>query len=334
MKIIVDGFGGDRAPAEVIKGCRLAADEYHVQLALTGDEGKLRKAAGELGVSLDGIEIIQADDVLTMEDSPTDVMRSKKNSSMAVGLRTLEQGGGDAFVSAGNTGALVVGSILTIRCIPGIRRPALAPILPSDTGCYMLMDAGANVECKPEMLLQFGLMGSVYMSKIIGVKNPRVGLVNIGAEKSKGTALQKEAYEMFESSGLNFIGNAEGRDIPSGVCDVAVADGFTGNIVLKLTEGLGLTLTSNIKSLFQRSFLTKAAAVMIMPGLKEFKKKLDYTEYGGAPLMGLKKPVIKAHGSSNAVAFKNAIRQSIAFLTEGVTEEISRSIPKKEKQEK
>jgi glycerol-3-phosphate acyltransferase PlsX len=329
MKVIVDGFGGDNAPLEVLKGCRLAADEYGVEIVLTGREDVLRKAAEEAGVSLDGITLMHADQVLTMEDSPRDVVRAKKDCSLAVGLRALAAGEGDAFVSAGNTGALVVGSMLLVRCIEGVKRPALAPILPSDTGCYMLMDAGANAECKPEMLQQFGLMGSVYMNKILHVQNPRVGLVNIGTEESKGTDLQREAFKLLGDAPCNFVGNVEGRDIPFGVCDVAVADGFTGNIVLKLTEGIGLTFTKYVKGLFMRNALTKLAALMIKPGLREFKKKLDYSEYGGAPLMGIAKPVIKAHGSSNAVAFKNAVRQAIAFVNEGVIDEIRKNLPAK-----
>ena len=327
MKIIVDGFGGDNAPAEVIKGARLAADEYGAEILLAGNEARLRDTAASLGVSLDGIEIINADDTITMEDAPTDVVRAKKNSSMAVGLQALSDGEGDAFVSAGNTGALVVGSRTIIHCLEGMRRAALAPILPSDTGCYMLLDAGANAECRPDMLLKFGYMGSIYMEKIMHIKNPRVGLVNIGTEKSKGTDLQREAYKLLSASNLNFVGNVEGRDIPFGVCDVVIADGFTGNIILKLTEGLGLAFGGNVKKIFRRSILTKLAALLVSSGIKDFKDKMDYSEYGGAPLMGISKPVIKAHGSSNATAYKNAIRQAIAFVTEDVNTAIAQSLP-------
>jgi glycerol-3-phosphate acyltransferase PlsX len=263
-----------------------------------------------------------------MEDSPKDILKAKKNSSMGVGLTALAEGKGDAFVSAGNTGALTVGSIFIVRCIEGIKRPALAPILPSDIGCYMLMDGGANAECKPEMLLQFGLMGSVYMERINHTRNPRVGLVNIGTEETKGTDLQRSAFALLSKADINFVGNVEGRDIPYGVCDIAVADGFTGNVILKLTEGIGLTFAGNVKSLFKRNIFTMLAAMMVKSGLKDFKKKLDYTEYGGAPLMGISKPVIKAHGSSNAYAFKNAIRQAIAFVSEGVIAEIEQSLSK------
>ncbi len=322
MKIIMDGLGGDSAPDEVLEGARLAVKEYGVEILITGDKEKLRTAAYEKSVPLDGIEILEADGALTMEDAPTEVLRGKKNCSMAVGLRALADGRGDAFVSAGNTGALVVGSRSIVGCMDGLRRPALAPILPHTTGCFMLLDGGANVECRPEMLLQFGHMGAVYMEKILSIQNPRVGLANIGAEEHKGTQLQQDAYALLKESSLRFVGNVEGRDIPFGVCDVLVADGFTGNIILKLIEGMGLFMGQTIKGMFTRNALTMGAALVLKPALEGFKKKMDYTEYGGAPLMGLKKPVFKAHGSSNAHAFQNAVRQAVAFVKEDVIAEI------------
>jgi glycerol-3-phosphate acyltransferase PlsX len=330
MKIIIDGFGGDNAPLETIKGARLAKDEYGADIILTGSEAKLRAAAEKAGVSLDGIEILNAGSEITMEDSPADVVRAKKDCSMAVGLEALRDGRGDAFVSAGNTGALVIGSRSIIGCVEGLRRAALAPILPTDTGRYMLIDAGANAECRPEMLLKFGYMGSIYMQKVLKVESPRVGLANIGAEETKGTPLQRDAYKLLKASDLNFTGNAEPRYIPLGNFDVVVADGFTGNIILKLTEGVGLAFAANVKRIFTKNALTKLAAAMVMPGLKSFKKKMDYSEYGGAPLMGIAKPVIKAHGSSNANAYKNAVRQAIAFVDGGVLDEIAGSFPKDE----
>lgn len=326
MKIIVDGYGGDNAPAEVIKGCRAAADEYGKEIILVGREDGIKKEAQKLGISLSGITIVNADDVLTMEDSPRDVIKKKAGCSMAVGLRMLSQGEGDAFVSAGNTGALVMGTLYNVKCIEGIKRMALAPIMPSQKGCFMMIDGGANLECRPDMLLQFGLMGSIYMNRILHIDSPRVGLVNVGAESTKGLQLQKDAYALLKDSRCNFVGNVEAREIPAGACDVCVADGFTGNVILKLTEGLGLALIGNIKSILLRSTVTKLAALILKPGLMEFKKKMDYTEYGGAPLMGAAKPVIKAHGSSNAKAFKNAVRQAIAFVSEGVIDEIKGSI--------
>jgi glycerol-3-phosphate acyltransferase PlsX len=327
MKIIVDGYGGDNSPDEVIKGCRMAADEYGVEILLTGYENGLREAASKLGISLSGISLLNADSVMTMEDKPRDVIKVKSGSSMAVGLRALADGIGDAFVSAGSTGALVMGSTFIVNVIEGVKRMALAPIMPSDKGCYMMIDGGANLECRPEMLLQFGLMGSVYMDKIMHIKNPRVGLVNVGTEETKGTQLQRDAYALLKDAKCNFIGNIECRDIPAGVCDVAVADGFTGNVILKLTEGVGLTFAGNVKEMFMRNIFTKMAALTLKSGLSTFKKKIDYTEYGGAPLMGSAKPVIKAHGSSNSVAFKNAVRQAVAFVSEGVIDEIKGSLP-------
>lgn len=327
MKIIVDGYGGDNAPLEVIKGCRMAVDEYGVEIVLVGRESSIREEAKKSGMSLSGISILNADDVITMEDKPRDVIKAKSGSSMAVGLKTLADGGGDAFVSAGNTGALVMGTMFIVKGIEGIKRMALAPIMPSDKGCYMMIDGGANLDCRPDMLLQFGIMGSIYMHKILHVDSPRVGLVNVGTEPTKGTALQHEAYALLKESPCNFVGNIECRDIPAGICDVAVADGFTGNVILKLTEGLGITFAGNFKQILMRSPLTKLAALALKAGIYDFKKKLDYSEYGGAPLMGAAKPVIKAHGSSNAKAFKNAIRQAVAFVSEGVIDEIRGSLP-------
>ena len=220
----------------------------------------------------------------------------------------------------------MVGASFIVKRIKGIKRAALAPILPSDTGCYMLMDAGANLDCRPEMLMQFGIMGSIYMSHVMKLDKPRVGLLNVGAEETKGTDLQLGAYRLLKQSPLHFTGNVEPRDVPAGVCDVVVTDGFSGNVVLKLTEGLGLTLVGNIKEMFLKGTLTKLAALIMKPQLKSFKKKMDYTEYGGAPLMGISRPVIKAHGSSNAKAFKNAVRQAIRFSESNMIGEIAEKI--------
>lgn len=327
MKIIMDGFGGDKAPAEVLEGAHLAVKEYGVEILLTGERDKLRDVAYEKSIPLDGIEILEAGSVLTMDDAPTDVLRGKKDCSMAVGLRALADGQGDAFVSAGNTGALVVGSRSMLGCVNGLRRPALAPILPSANGCFMLLDGGANVECRPDMLLQFGHMGAIYMEKIIGIQSPRVGLANIGSEEHKGTPLAQAAYTLLKDSSLRFVGNVEGRDIPFDACDVLVADGFTGNIILKLIEGMGLFMGQTIKDMFTRNVLSMGAAMVVKPALTAFRKKMDYSEYGGAPLMGLKKPVFKAHGSSNARAFQNAVRQAMVFVKEDVIREIENSAP-------
>ncbi len=322
MKVIVDGFGGDNAPAEVLKGCALAVKEYGVSLIVTGDVQKLQATARENGVSLENIEFENATQVITMEDEPTDVVKAKGDCSMAVGLKLLKEGRGDAFVSAGNTGALVVGSSTLVGRIKGIKRAALAPMLPTTKGMYMLMDSGANLECRPEMLVQFGIMGSVYMSKIAGIQNPRVGVVNVGTEPTKGTELELAANDLFKLAPVNCIGNVEARELPLGGCEVAVTDGFTGNVILKLTEGLAKGFSSNIKKMLFKNTATKLAALMLKSGLNDFKKSMDYTEYGGAPLMGIAKPVIKAHGSSDANAFKNAIRQAKAFSEQNVIGEI------------
>jgi glycerol-3-phosphate acyltransferase PlsX len=326
MKIIVDGYGGDNAPLEVIKGCRQAVDEYGVEILITGREDGIKKAAADNAVSLSGITVLPASEVITMEDKPRDVIRAKGDCSMAVGLKALKDGKGDAFVSAGNTGALVMGTNYFVKTIDGIKRMALAPIIPSQKGCYMLIDGGGNLEVRPDMLLHFGIMASVYMNKILHIDSPRVGLVNVGTEETKGTALQHEAYKLLKNADCNFVGNVECRDIPAGICDVAVCDGFTGNVILKLTEGVGLTFAHNFKAILMKNFFTKIAALTLKKGLTDFKKSIDYTEYGGAPLMGASLPVIKAHGSSNAKAFKNAIRQAVAFVNEGVIDEIKANI--------
>lgn len=326
MKIIVDGYGGDNAPLEVIKGCRQAVDEYSVEILLTGMEDEIKKVAADNSISLEGITILPAKTVITMEDKPRDVIRAKGDCSMAVGLKALTAGEGDAFVSAGNTGALVMGTNYFVKSIEGIKRMALAPIMPSQKGCYMLIDGGGNLECRPDMLLHFGIMASVYMNKILHVDSPRVGLVNVGTEETKGTQLQHDAFKLLKAAPCNFVGNVECRDIPAGICDVAVCDGFTGNVILKLTEGVGLAFAQNFKKVLTRNFFSKLCALCLKKGLSDFKKSIDYTEYGGAPLMGASHPVIKAHGSSNAKAFKNAIRQAIAFVNEGVIDEIKNNI--------
>lgn len=324
MKIILDAFGGDNAPVETIKGAALAVQEYGVTVILTGDEAQIRRVAQQQGVSLDGIELVHAPDVMPVCAEPTTIMKEYANSSLAVGLKLLAAGGGDAFVTAGSSGALVVGASLIVKRIKGIKRAAFAPVIPCFGGnnTYMLMDSGANVECRPEMLMQFGVMGSAYMSKIMGVQNPKVGLINIGSEPSKGGELQLAAYELLQKAPIHFTGNVEPREIPFGACDVAVCDGFTGNVVLKLTEGVAKAFSGQIKEVFQQSLPTKLAYLAVKGGMAAFKKKMDYTEHGGAALLGAAKPTIKAHGSSNAKAFKNAIRQAASFAQTDVIGEI------------
>lgn len=326
MNIIVDAFGGDNAPLEIIKGCVDAVKEYGISVTLTGDENKIKKVFVDNSLSQENISIYNCSQVITMEDSADSVIKEKKDSSMAVGLKLLSQGEGDAFVSAGNSGALCMGATLGIKRIKGIKRPAFAPVMPSETGFFMLMDGGANIECRPEMLYQFALMGSIYMSKVMGVKNPRVGLANVGVEDHKGTELYRNTYELLKNSNLNFIGNVEGRDIPGGACDVVVCDGFTGNLILKTYEGVALTLMKQIKHMFADSTKGKLAAAMVMKDLKALKTHFDYNRYGGAPILGSSKPVFKAHGSAKAITVKNAIRLSVEYVRANAIEEISSSL--------
>ncbi|MGN0558063.1 MAG: phosphate acyltransferase PlsX [Acutalibacteraceae bacterium] len=326
MKIIVDAFGGDNAPLEIIKGSVDAKNEYNAQIILVGNEAVIKKTAADNSIDLSGVEIADAPDVISMEDTPSDIMKEKSNSSMAVGLKMLANGEGDAFVSAGNSGAICVGATLIVKRIKGIKRPGFAPVMPGMNGCFMLCDSGANVEARPEMLLQYGVMGSIYMEKVMGVKNPRVGLANVGTEEHKGDELHQAAYKMLKESNLNFIGNVEGRDIPMTACDVLVCDGFSGNLILKTYEGVAIALMSKIKGIFKKNLKNKLAASVVYGDLKEMAKELDYNEYGGAPIIGCSKPVFKAHGSSTAKTFKSAIRLSMQYVQGNVIDEISSSL--------
>lgn len=326
MKIIVDAFGGDNAPLEVLKGSAMAVQEYGVSITLVGDEEKIKQCAKENQISLENMEILHASQVIPVEEEPTALLKEYSDSSMAVGMKALKEGKGDAFVSAGSTGALVVGSSLIVKRMKGVRRAGLATVIPNAGGNYLLMDAGANAECRPEMLTQFGVMGSVYMEHLMGIKSPRVGLVNIGTEETKGLDLHRETYHLLQKAPVNFVGNVEARGLPLGECDVAVAEGFTGNIILKLTEGLAKFLTGELKEMLFQSTKTKIGALLIKDGLNGFKKKLDYKEHGGAPLLGSARPVIKAHGSSDAKAFKNAIRQAKTFVENNVISEMETAL--------
>lgn len=326
MKIIVDAFGGDNAPLEIIKGCVAAVKEFAINIILTGDEKIIRDVAEKNLLHLDNIEIVNCTQVITMEDSADAVLKSKKDSSMAVGIRLLNEGKGDAFLSAGNSGALCVGATLGIKRIKGIKRPAFAPIIPTDTGFLMLLDSGANVDCRPEMLCQFALMGSVYMEKVMKVKNPRVALANVGTEETKGTELYRNTYELLSKSNLNFIGNIEGRDVPAGVTDVVVCDGFTGNLILKTYEGVAITLMNKVKHLFADSVKGKLAASLILKDIKMLKKDFDYNSYGGAPILGASRPVFKGHGDSKAKTICSAIRLCIDYVESGAIEEITSAL--------
>ena len=326
MKIAMDAFGGDNAPDEVIKGAAMAVKEYGVEIILTGDEKTIRERMKALGVSDKGITLANAEGVIQIEDNPMDIRKSKLNSSMGVAFQLVKNGEADAFVSAGSTAALVVGGTMIIGRIKGVKRPALAPIMPSISGNYILLDGGANVECRPEMLAQFAVMGSVYMDKIMDVQSPRVGLLNVGAEEEKGRELEHEAYELLKKTDINFIGNIEGRDVPLGGCDVVVTDGFTGNVFLKTVEGMGAFMKKSLKTLFFSSIGGKIGAVFTMKNIKALSRKMDYKEVGGSPLLGCSKPVIKAHGSSDAKAFKNAARQAKEFIENNVIGEITASL--------
>ena len=333
MKIIVDAFGGDNAPHEVIKGCARAVKELGVEIVLTGSREKIESCAKELDVSLDGISIIHTDEVFDIHEEPVQIIKSGKNTSMGVGLKLLHDGGGDAFVSAGSTGALVVGATMTVKRIKGIKRVALAPIIPADKGSFILMDAGANTDCRPEMLLQFAIMGSAYMEKVMGIKNPKVALVNIGAEETKGRDLEIETYKLLKESSLNFCGNVEARDIPNGDYQVVVTDGYTGNVLLKLYEGMVKFFSRKLKGILS-GINGKISALLVLGKIKAFKKQMDYSEVGGSLMMGSCKPVIKAHGSSSANAFYNAIRQAKKCIDEKVIDEISLSISENSGKEK
>lgn len=322
MKIIVDAFGGDNAPLEILKGCAFAVVEHDVDILLVGDKKKIEKVANDNRILLRRIEIKDVHDVISMEDEPTSILNEKSQSSMAEGLKALVAGEGDAFVSAGNSGALAVGATLIAKRIRGIKRAAFAPILPNSSGHFMLIDSGANVECRPEMLKQFGIMGHAYMKNVLGVPSPRVGLANIGAEKHKGTELYREAYNLLEKSSLNFVGNVEARDIPADGADVVVADGFTGNIILKTYEGVAMELFRKIKGILFKNLKTKLAALMIQSDLMELKKSADYNEFGGAPILGISKPVFKVHGNAKAKAVKSAIGLVKKYVEGNVIEEI------------
>ena len=323
MRIIVDAFGGDNAPLEILKGAAMAVAKYDVDILLTGDEEKIRQVAQENGISLERMEIHHTADVMPMDAHPKSLLRQYKESSMAVALRLLTEGRGDAAVSAGSTGALLMGGTFIVKRIKGVSRPALAPVMPSDADPFMLIDCGANSDCRPSMLVQFAQMGSIYMSRMYPREGgPRVGLLNVGTEDTKGGELQLATFPLLKESDLNFIGNVEARDVPAGVADVVVADGFAGNVLLKTLEGTVDMLMKNLKASFLTSLRTKIGAALVMPGLKSLKKKLSTSEYGGAVLLGINHPVIKAHGNSKAEGFCSAIRVAAEFARSGAIAQI------------
>lgn len=328
MRIIVDAFGGDNAPLEIIKGSADAIKDYGVDITLVGDENIIRNVCKENEIDVSQFTIVHADSVISQNEAGSEVVKSKSDSSMAVGLKLVAKDEGDAFISAGNSGAVCVGATLLVKRIKGISRPGFAPVLPGIEGHFMLMDSGANLECRPEMLRQFGIMGSIYMEKVMGIENPRVGLANVGTEEHKGTETHQKAYKLLKESSLNFIGNVEGRDVPNNACDVLVCDGMSGNLILKTYEGVAIALMKKIKGIFTKNIKNKIAAAMVLKDVKELKKQFDYSEHGGAPILGVRKPVFKAHGNADAATFKSAIRLSIQYVERNVVGEISDALAK------
>lgn len=318
MKIIIDAMGGDNGPIEVVKGTIDAVNEYGINVILVGKEDIIKNELLKYDYSKDKVEILNADDLISNDEDPAVAIRRKKDSSMVVGCKALADGMGDGFISAGSTGALLAAGLFIVKRIDGVDRAALSILYPTLRGFSLLLDGGANVDCKPEYLYQFSIMGSIYMEKVMGINSPTIGLVNIGSEKGKGNTLSKETYEIIEKSHLNFKGNIEARELPSGAVDVIVSDGFVGNIILKLTEGMAISIFSILKKEFMKNFRTKIGAMLLKPELKNIKGRMDYREYGGAPLLGIKKPIVKAHGSSDAYAIKNAINQMIKFIDKDV----------------
>ncbi len=332
MRIIVDAMGGDNAPLAPVQGALQAVKEYGVEVVLVGRGEEILKALRSEGVDglPKGLSITHADQVVEMCDNPATAFKEKKDSSLTVGLNMVKNGEGDAFVSAGSTGALLAGATLLVKRIKGIRRAAMAPVVPTGGGGAVLVDCGATAGGTPEFLLQFAFMGSYYAERVLGRPEPKVGLLNIGGEQSKGTDLQREAYALLKQAGeegrINFVGNVEAREAVEGAVDVIVADGYSGNIFLKAMEGTGLFLAREIKKMFMRSLRSKLAALLVKDGIRDFKKLLDSNEVGGTALVGIARPVIKAHGSSNGTAMKNAIRQAVEFTRSGMIEDITENV--------
>lgn len=329
MKIIVDAMGGDNAPLEILKGSMMAVDEFPIdEIVFVGDENKINTCAKENHISLKKSSVVHCTQEISMSDDLKAVIKTKPDSSLSVGFKLLNDGVGDAFVSAGNTGAITMGSTLITKRIKGVKRPAIASVMPNAEKFFLLMDCGANAECRAEFLYQFGVLGSLYMKNIMKIDQPRVALANNGSEETKGTPVIKEAYQLMKNSPLNFVGNIEGRQIPFGGADVVVADGFTGNLILKTYEGVAKVLMNEIKSIFYKNTLSKLSYLGVKSGIDEMKKQFDYKEYGGAVMLGVKKPVIKAHGSADARTFKNAIKQAVWFLQTDLISKITDELGK------
>ena len=326
MKIIVDAMGGDNAPGEIVKGALAAHGKNGIEIVLVGREEDIWAAAAAAGGMKEGVQVVNAREVIEICDDPATAFKHKKDSSITVGLTMLKNGEGDAFVSAGSTGALLSAATLLVKRVKGIRRAALAPVIPTAGGQAVLIDCGANAECTVEYLLQFAYLGSFYANRVLGIEKPRVGLLNIGAEPSKGDTLRQEAWKALTAAGeagrLNFIGNIEAKDAVKGGCDVIVSDGFAGNVMLKTIEGVASFLGKEIKKMFLQSLKTKVAALLVKDGLKSFKEQMDPDKIGGTAFLGISRPVIKAHGSSGAAALENAVYQAASVAASGVIADI------------
>ena len=341
MKIILDAMGGDNAPQAAVLGALQAAKQYGVQITLVGQGEKILGVLREKGIETlpEEIEIANAEDVVDMHDDPAKIIHQRKNSSMVIGLKMLADGLGDAFVSAGSTGALLTGATLLVKRVKGVRRAAMGPSMPNKAGGKtVILDCGANAECTPEFLLQFGLIGSMHAKNNLHIENPRVGLLNIGTEDTKGTALQKEAYGLLKSAGdrgiINIVGNVEARDVPLGAVDVIVCDGFSGNVLLKSIEGTAMFMGSLMKRMFKKNIITKLGAMCCMSGIKSLSKMLDYREIGGTQFLGIRKPVIKAHGASDEVAFCNAIHQAMEAAENDFADDLEKGLAELAREEK
>ncbi len=333
MKIILDAMGGDNAPQAPVLGAIEAVKCYNADIILVGRGQEILEVLKKNGLDTlpEGVEIAHADDVVDMHDDPATVIHKRKNSSMIIGLKMLADGKGDAFVSAGSTGALLTGATLLVKRVRGIRRAAMAPAMPTKAGTKVIIcDCGANAECTPEFLLQFGLVASAYSKFTLGVENPRVGLLNIGSEDSKGTQLQKDAYALLKDASdrglLNFTGNVEARDVPLGAVDVVVCDGFSGNILIKSIEGTAMFMGSMLKRMFKKNLGSKLGYLLCKSGVQDMMKLLDYREIGGTQFLGIKKPVIKAHGSSDALAFRNAVKQAMTAAEGDFTAQLEKNL--------
>lgn len=328
MRVIIDAMGGDNAPEEIVKGAVRAKRELGVDVTLVGIEERVKVCLA--AENCDDIEVVNASEIITMDDDPSTAVRRKKDSSMAVALNLLKDGAGDAVVSAGSTGALLTGATLLVKRIRGIRRAALAPVLPAGEHGVMLIDCGANVECTAEYLLQFAFMGSFYAKKIMGCDMPKVGLLSNGTEDGKGGELQHQTFALLKEAAaegrINFIGNVEGTDVFTGKVDVVVTDGFTGNVLLKTTEGVIKYMMTALKGVFYKSTINKLAAAVLKSDLAKMKKSMDVNEVGGTALVGISKPVIKAHGSSDARCIFAAVRQAVSFAESGIIEDINNNI--------